>query len=32
VNLIRDKIGEEYAEVFRVWLESKCKVEGEVRQ
>jgi hypothetical protein len=32
VALIRDKIGEEYAEVFRVWLENKCKVGGEVRQ
>jgi hypothetical protein len=31
VALIRDKIGEEYAEVFRAWLENKCKV-GEVRQ
>ena len=32
VNLIRDKIGEEYAEVFRAWLENKCKAGGEVRQ
>jgi len=32
VNLIRDKVGEEYAEVFRVWLEGRCKAEGEVRQ
>ena len=32
VNLIRERIGEEYAEVFRAWLESKCKVGGEVRQ
>ncbi|MCG2891954.1 MAG: hypothetical protein L7H00_00320 [Vulcanisaeta sp.] len=32
VALIRDKIGEEYAEVFRAWLESKCKAGGEVRQ
>ena len=32
VALIRDKIGEEYAEVFRVWLGSKCRAEGEVRQ
>jgi len=32
VNLIKDKIGEEYAEVFRVWLEGRCKVEGGVRQ
>jgi len=32
VNLIRDKIGEEYAEVFKAWLESKCKAESEVRQ
>jgi hypothetical protein len=32
VALIRDKIGEEYAEVFKAWLESKCKAEGEVRQ
>jgi hypothetical protein len=32
VNLIRERIGEEYAEVFRVWLGGRCKVEGEVRQ
>jgi len=32
IALIRDKIGEEYAEVFRVWLGSKCKAEGGVRQ
>jgi len=32
VALIRDKIGEEYAEVFRVWLGGRCKVEGGVRQ
>jgi len=32
VALIRDKIGEEYAEVFRVWLGGRCKAEGEVRQ
>ena len=32
IALIRDKIGEEYAEVFRVWLEGKCKAEGGVRQ
>jgi hypothetical protein len=32
VNLIRDKIGEEYAEVFRAWLENKCRAGGEVRQ
>jgi len=32
VSLIRDKIGEEYAEVFRAWLGSKCKAGGEVRQ
>jgi hypothetical protein len=32
MNLIRDKIGEEYAEVFRVWLEGRCKAESEVRQ
>jgi hypothetical protein len=32
VSLIRDKIGEEYAEVFRVWLGGRCKAEGEVRQ
>jgi len=30
VNLIRDKIGEEYAEVFRVWLEGRgIKVEKQ---
>ena len=32
VNLIRERIGEEYAEVFRAWLESKCKAGGEVRR
>jgi hypothetical protein len=32
VALIRDKIGEEYAEVFRAWLENKCKAGGEVKQ
>jgi len=32
VNLIRERIGEEYAEVFRVWLGGRCKAEGEVRQ
>jgi hypothetical protein len=32
MNLIRDKIGEEYAEVFRVWLGGRCKAGGEVRQ
>jgi hypothetical protein len=32
MNLIRDKIGEEYAEAFRVWLGGRCKAEGEVRQ
>ena len=32
IALIRDKIGEEYAEVFKAWLESKCKAESEVRQ
>jgi hypothetical protein len=32
VNLIRDKVGEEYAEVFRVWLGGRCKAEGGVRQ
>jgi hypothetical protein len=30
MNLIRDKIGEEYAEVFRVWLEGRgIKVEKQ---
>jgi hypothetical protein len=30
VNLIRDKIGEEYAEVFRAWLEGRgIKVEKQ---
>jgi hypothetical protein len=30
VALIRDKIGEEYAEVFRAWLEMRgIKVEGQ---
>jgi hypothetical protein len=30
INLIRDKIGEEYAEVFRVWLEGRgIKVEKQ---
>jgi hypothetical protein len=32
VALIRDKIGEEYAEVFKAWLGGRCKAEGEVRQ
>jgi len=32
VNLIRDKIGEEYAEVFKAWLGGRCRAEGEVRQ
>ena len=32
VALIRERIGEEYAEVFRAWLEGRCKAEGEVRQ
>jgi hypothetical protein len=32
VALIRDRIGEEYAEVFKAWLEGRCKVGGEVRQ
>lgn len=32
MNLIRERIGEEYAEVFRAWLEGRCKAEGEVRQ
>jgi hypothetical protein len=30
INLIRDKIGEEYAEVFRAWLEGRgIKVEKQ---
>jgi len=32
VALIRERIGEEYAEVFRAWLENKCAKVGEVRQ
>jgi hypothetical protein len=32
VALIRDKIGEEYAEVFKAWLGGRCKAEGGVRQ
>jgi hypothetical protein len=32
VALIRDKIGEEYAEVFRAWLGGRCRAEGGVRQ
>jgi len=32
VNLIRERIGEEYAEVFKAWLGGRCKAEGEVRQ
>jgi len=33
IALIRDKIGEEYAEVFRAWLEGRgIKVGSEVKQ